>query len=241
MLSHRRAITPIKDVIHDSIVLNIFEREIIDSRFFQRLHFVLQNSTTYVAYPANKNSRFAHSLGVASIAGKMFTNGLNHASYKDADSFFNEDGAFLAKLAESAAFLGAGNLGRANKPFSSADTSKDNPVLNAWRETISGASRYAHSSFLPDKDSGTIPAAYGGFPTSFIADTLWQAVRIYALIHDIGHLPMSHSFEHAIERVAEVFSLYGTDGDIHSNFDTQLEATKDQFVGYESNDVNQYA
>src|SRR5688572_24800435 len=94
-ISHTRAITPIQDPIHGTLKFTIFEREIIDSPYFQRLHFVLQNSTTYTAYPSNKNTRFTHSLGVAHIAGRLLSQSLANSSFPDLSAFLTDVSQFI--------------------------------------------------------------------------------------------------------------------------------------------------
>jgi HD superfamily phosphohydrolase len=62
----------IRDPIHVFIKLDSTEREVLDSRPFQRLRYVRQLATTYLIYPSATHSRFEHSLGVMELAGRVF-------------------------------------------------------------------------------------------------------------------------------------------------------------------------
>ncbi|MGC9780619.1 MAG: HD domain-containing protein [Candidatus Heimdallarchaeota archaeon] len=61
----------IKDPIHGYIFINDFERELIDTRFFQRLRRIKQLSGSEFVYPGANHTRFEHSLGVSYLAEKM--------------------------------------------------------------------------------------------------------------------------------------------------------------------------
>lgn len=62
----------IRDPIHVFIKLDSTEREVLDSRPFQRLRYIRQLATTYLIYPGATHSRFEHSLGVMELASRVF-------------------------------------------------------------------------------------------------------------------------------------------------------------------------
>ncbi len=62
----------IYDPVHSFIKFDDFERELIDSFIFQRLHHIRQLGVTYLVYPGATQSRFEHSLGVMEIASRIF-------------------------------------------------------------------------------------------------------------------------------------------------------------------------
>lgn len=218
-LSHPRAVTAIKDPIHDTIVLTCFEREIVDSDHFQRLHFVLQNSTSYVAFPSNKNSRFSHSLGVCHLSGLLFANALRNSSPEDLEAFLETSAMLVHEVAVKAQAGAAAQL------------------RNAWKNTISGHSGFRHRPSLRTVASNTplrslnldtrFPKANETisddrrFTGGMLVDTLWQAIRICGLVHDIGHLPMSHSLEGAAEKLKvklnEIFPATDKDIDLEEH------------------------
>jgi HD superfamily phosphohydrolase len=63
-------------VIHDGLWgTNRFswrELAIVDSPFFQRLRSIRQTGLAYYVYPSAQHSRFEHSLGVVTVASKVF-------------------------------------------------------------------------------------------------------------------------------------------------------------------------
>jgi len=203
-ISHLRALTRVSDPVHGIISLTCFDREVVDSAYFQRLHFVLQNSTTYAAYPANKNSRFIHSLGVADLCGKMLVMAMNSASSTCLSNFMTDFANFFEKQ-----FVGPRLLGGNPDSYRAK-------VLQGWNETVKGRAGFSHSPYIrgiallgAEPISGTDCVGPGNeIPAMFVADTLWQASRICGLAHDVGHLPMSHSFEMALASCPLLFEIY---------------------------------
>ncbi len=202
-LSHPRAVTSIKDPVHGSISLTSFEREVVDGEQFQRLHQILQNSTTYVAYPANKNSRFCHSLGVCHLSGTLFANALRNATKSDLEDFIEQIAQFFIH-----AQLMPGSY-------------RSEDLVSAWKQTISGHSGFRHRPTLRYEnghplESLSLRSEYPHderrqdrkFRAGFVVDTIWQAIRICGLVHDIGHLPMSHSLEGAVEKFEPRFRKF---------------------------------
>lgn len=62
----------IRDPIHGSIEITEAERAVIDSRFFQRLRHIKQLGFSDLAFPGATHSRYAHSIGAMSVAGRFF-------------------------------------------------------------------------------------------------------------------------------------------------------------------------
>ena len=78
----------IRDPIHNFIHLDSHEREVLDSRPFQRLRYIHQLGLTYLLYPGATHRRFEHSLGVMELAGRVYdiiTNphNINHKSVEE--------------------------------------------------------------------------------------------------------------------------------------------------------------
>ncbi len=66
--SHKR----IYDAVHGFIRFDEFERKLIDSLPFQRLHYIHQLGIGYLVYPGATHTRFEHSLGVMVLATRMY-------------------------------------------------------------------------------------------------------------------------------------------------------------------------
>ena len=62
----------IRDPIHVFVRLDSHEREVLNSRPFQRLRHIHQLALTYLVYPGATHKRFEHSLGVMELAGRAF-------------------------------------------------------------------------------------------------------------------------------------------------------------------------
>ena len=62
----------IRDPVHAFVRLDDCEREVLNSRPFQRLRHIHQLALTYLVYPGATHKRFEHSLGVMELAGRAF-------------------------------------------------------------------------------------------------------------------------------------------------------------------------
>ncbi len=62
----------IRDSLHDTISFTELEKNIINSKEFQRLRRISQTAFTQYVFPGASHTRFEHSLGVMHIAGLMF-------------------------------------------------------------------------------------------------------------------------------------------------------------------------
>ncbi|NHJ87056.1 MAG: HD domain-containing protein [Asgard group archaeon] len=61
----------IKDPIHGYIFINNLDKELIDTKYFQRLRRIKQLSGSEFVYPGANHTRFEHSLGVSFLAERM--------------------------------------------------------------------------------------------------------------------------------------------------------------------------
>jgi len=73
----------IRDAIHVFVRLDSHEREVLNSRPFQRLRHIHQLALTYLVYPGATHKRFEHSLGVMELAGRVFDVVTNRANVTD--------------------------------------------------------------------------------------------------------------------------------------------------------------
>lgn len=62
----------IRDPLHVFVRLDNHERDVLNSRPFQRLRHVHQLALTYLVYPGATHKRFEHSLGVMELASRVF-------------------------------------------------------------------------------------------------------------------------------------------------------------------------
>jgi HD superfamily phosphohydrolase len=62
----------IRDPIHGSIDITQAERQVIDSRFYQRLRHIKQLGFSDLAFPGATHSRYAHGIGAMSVATRVF-------------------------------------------------------------------------------------------------------------------------------------------------------------------------
>ena len=67
-----RYVHEIRDPIHTFIRLDDEDREVLNSRPFQRLRHIHQLAMTYLVYPGATHRRFEHSLGVMELASRIF-------------------------------------------------------------------------------------------------------------------------------------------------------------------------
>lgn len=196
-----QAVSPIRDIIHDYIALSDFEAEIVDSRYFQRLHFVWQNSSAFTVYPCNKNSRFVHSLGVAHLCGRIFIHSLRNSESDVLFGFLIQADKFIKEFINA---VGQNLL-------------KD--LVDSWQTSVGNRSRFRHNDLSMNQIREFCDQldANGNKKVSsdpeFIVNTLWLSLKIAALCHDIGHLPMSHEFEKAISDLPDASELFGISDD----------------------------
>ncbi|WP_415912839.1 HD domain-containing protein [Neptuniibacter sp. QD37_11] len=83
------------DSVHRGIDVNEAELQVTDHPLFQRLQYIYQNDVLYLVFRSANHSRFAHSLGVMHMTGRIF------------DSITREQatGGYSRKAIESAQYL----------------------------------------------------------------------------------------------------------------------------------------
>jgi len=62
----------IRDPIHGSIEIGPGERQVIDSRFYQRLRHIKQLGFADLAFPGATHYRYSHGIGAMSVASRLF-------------------------------------------------------------------------------------------------------------------------------------------------------------------------
>jgi len=166
------------DIVHKTIPYSSLENKIIDTKPLLRLHRVSQNSLVFLTFTPNKVKRFEHSLGVMHLAGKLFQSAISNTKTEIInemlESFEKELNDWINKKSVRRAL--ETNYGR--KLLSTSDNYK-----------LCGKS----APFVGLYNAHTPQQIKDEWNMLYIV--LYQGVRIAALLHDVGHLPYSHTIE----------------------------------------------
>lgn len=168
----------LNDSIHGLISLTEYERRIVSTIGFNRLHDVYQNSTVYLTFPTNRIKRFEHSIGTMKLCSDMFFQSLLNTS----DSMLSEFFEIFDKEYEEM-------LDRLRQQTEVCEEKLGGRLPEAMPQIELDKLRH---SLIPNN----IPEQYK--VTHLI---LIQSIRAAALLHDIGHPPFSHIVEFALKDV----------------------------------------
>ncbi len=168
----------LNDSIHGLIALTEYERRIISTIGFNRLHDVYQNSTVYLTFPTNRTKRFEHSVGTMKLCSDMFFQSLLNTTDSMLNEFFD---LFVGEYIEILDRL---------RQQTELCVEKLGVRLPAEMPQIE-LDKLRHS-LIPNN----IPDQH-----KILHLILIQSIRAAALLHDIGHPPFSHIVEFALKDV----------------------------------------
>lgn len=192
MPSARQDMKYIRDGLYGYIAISPIEDAILNHPSVLRLHRILQNSTLYQTYPFNRSSRFPHSLGTMHVAGKL----LDALFLNSGDSETGKLIAATTRLIDLSRFR-HDDIRRANAYIRRSQSPLDATLGNG---SPPGDEFYARSRWKVAQEPITqgIPLL---LDPNFVMNVLNQAVRLAAIVHDIGHLPYSHVIEFALHEL----------------------------------------
>lgn len=208
----------ITDSIHGTIQTNYIEKELISTPLFNRLHKVIQSSMAYRTFPSNKTSRFEHSLGTMHLAGQMF-----YYSVLNADKSIIEN--FLAPIGDQIKLWVRDEAQEKTDYIETSFLKGTGRIVN--HQTITDIKGTLFNLYLPSNLAPEHRFAY--------IITL-QAVRIAALLHDIGHFPYSHTVEKAINEVYHTVSEKPSRNDKEQKF---FDCLQEIYEKYGQNELHE--
>lgn len=191
----------IRDGIYGYIALTPIEDTILNHPSVLRLHKILQNSTLYHTYPFNRSSRFPHSLGTMHVAGKLLEALFINSSSSDFQKIILAATRFIAPkfkhtdIEKSNTYIYQLQTG-VDKNDRGTSIQNDFYVKKGWKVSEK-ACEQKRPLILND---------------NYVKNVLYQAVRLAAIVHDIGHLPYSHVLEFSFEELEKRSGSYPESG-----------------------------
>lgn len=169
----------IADTLHNTIQMSELEKRIVSTELFNRLHTVSQNSTAYLTFPTNRTKRFEHSVGTMKLCGEIFFYGISNTEKDTLNLFFKSLKDNIKEVF----------INKDIKSYRHLFEDKERDLFEKYKDIHIESCFY--NNYVPSNINEE---------DKFLYLMTFQAVRIAALLHDIGHPPFSHITENAIKK-----------------------------------------
>lgn len=175
----------IADTLHGSIMLSSFEKDIMTTTLFNRLHGIYQNSTAYLTFPANRTRRTEHSFGTMYLCGLLYYSSVCNADEDTILAFFDTVKSAIDKILSTIRKTDYG------KKYAKKLGDVFQKLPSQYEELVITGGIYNYYT----------PANIGDYQNEY--KILFGGIRVAALLHDVGHPPFSHISENALNIVKE--------------------------------------
>ena len=162
----------IRDPVHGYLVVAVHERQLIDHPVTQRLRRITQTGLAEYVFPEARTSRFVHSLGAMHIASRFVLAALENAEEDVAVRFFEDIDKYVSKYS--------------GERDAFEDLLRQEDTLSALATVRSS---FRHPKLRDSRTKQLMAITEAG-------------LRLAALFHDLGHLPLSHDTEYALQDYA---------------------------------------
>ena len=191
------------DIVHKVIPYSGLENCILSTPPLLRLQRVSQNSLVYLTFVTNKVKRFEHSLGVMHLAGALFYSAVANTKVETLKKMLNKFGEELDE------WIKPGN------------TKKEKISVYGNIEFDFKSKKAPFVGLYNTHTPPHIPSQW-----RMLYASLYQGVRIAGLLHDIGHLPYSHTLENILEILKDKWEAVKKKSENQENYLKLFDAYK---------------
>lgn len=164
----------LSDNIHNNIQITSFEKSVISTSIFNRLHNIYQNSTVFLTFPTCRHKRFEHSIGVMKLAGDSYANSISNSD-RHTLKYYSDT---LKRMLQSI--------------FKTKIINNDIEFLRFLTKIKENCLKENLFKEIQSNDNEDI---------YIIHCITYQALRFAALLHDLGHPPYSHIVENSLVKL----------------------------------------
>lgn len=164
----------IRDPVHGYIPFTSLEAALLEEPIVQRLRYISQMAASHHVFPSANTTRFEHSIGAMHAASRLFTGAIENT-----DEQFRD-----VRVIEGVCALAGSDYKWRQHP------------TDDERERWKSDEKALRASGLAWPPHGDVRVRVGLMLVE-------QALRIATLLHDLGHMPLSHDMELVLEELVQ--------------------------------------